>query len=90
MLLLACVLLCNLQFDRLVGVTQPGKEWRHGLAYLEVDGTVLDLHNGVLFELAIERMKVVVSGFRAIILEVVPVEMVVVDERAIEHDAAMK
>src|SRR5215471_13227157 len=34
-------------------------------------------------------MEVIVGGFGAIVLQIVPVEMVVVDEGAIEDDAAM-
>ena len=35
-------------------------------------------------------MKVVVGGFGAIILQIVPIEMMVVDEGAIEDDAAVR
>ncbi len=40
-------------------------------------------------ELAVERMKDVVGGAGAVGLGIAPVEMVVVDEGAIEHDAAV-
>src|SRR6266567_5220880 len=35
-------------------------------------------------------MKIVVGGFRAIVFQIAPVEMVVVNEGAIEDDAAMR
>ena len=90
MALLAGVLLRDLQFDGLVGVVQAGEERRDRLAHLEVDGAVLDLDDDVGLELAVERMEVVVAGAGAVGLEVVPVEVMVVDEAAIENDAAVR
>ena len=53
-------------------------------------GPCLDLDDDVRFELAVEGVEVVVAGAGAIGLEVVVVEVVVVDEAAIEHDAAVR
>src|SRR5580692_5205478 len=66
------------------------EEWRCGFANLEVDGTVFDLNDDVRFEFAIEGVKVVVTGAGAVGLEVVIVEVIVVDEAAIEDEAAMR
>ena len=44
----------------------------------------------VVGELAVERMEVVVGGFGAIVLGIVPIHFVVVDEAAIEQDAAVR
>ena len=66
------------------------KRGRHGLADLEVDGAVLDLDDYIGLELAVEGAEVVVAGAGAVGLEVVPVEVIVVDEAAIKHDAAMR
>ena len=91
MALLAGVLLRDLQFDGLRWyVGSAAKSGRDGLANLEVDGAVLDLDDDIRFELAVEGVEVVVARAGAVGFEVVPVEMVVVDEAAIEHDAAMR
>ena len=70
--------------------SQPGEERRHRLAHLEINRAVLDLHDYVVVELAVERMKIVVRRFGAIVLQVAPVEMMVVDERAVKNHAAMR
>jgi hypothetical protein len=44
----------------------------------------------VIVELAIERVKNVIRSPRAIGLGIVPVQMVVVDKRPVESDAAMR
>ena len=87
--LLAGVLLGDLQFDGLAGVAEGGEERGDGLADLEVDGAVLDLDDDVGLELAVEVVEVVVAGAGAIGFEIVPVEVVVVDEAAVEDDAAV-
>src|SRR5256885_5878464 len=51
---------------------------------------MLDLDDDVVFELAVERMKIVVGSFGAVVLGIAPVEMMVVDESAIKHDAVMR
>ena len=90
MTLLAGVLLRDLQFDGLVGMPQRGKQRGDGLADLEVDGTVFDLDDHVAVEFAVEGVEVVIAGARAIGLEVIPVEMIVVDEAAVEHHAPVR
>ena len=62
---------------------------RGGFANLEIDGAVLDLNHGVVVELAVEGMEVVVGGAGAVVVGVLPVHVVVVDEAAIEEQAAM-
>ncbi len=69
---------------------QRGEERRDRLAHLEVDGPMLDLDDDVRLEGAVERVEVVIAGASAIGLEVVPVEVIVVDEAAIEHDSAVR
>src|SRR5213075_2849950 len=88
--LLAEVLLSDLELDRLAGVLERGEERGCGLADLEVDGAVLDLDNDVRFQLAVEGVEVVVAGAGAVSFEIVPVEVVVVDEAAIEDEAAVR
>src|ERR1035437_4688292 len=87
--LLACVLLCDLQLDRLVGVRECGEEWAYRFAHLKVDRSVLDLHDDVVVELAVERVEVVVACAGPVGLHVVPVEMMVVDEATVEDHATM-
>ena len=88
--LLADVFLRDLELDGLVGFLEPAEERRDGLAHLEIDGAVLDLDDDVVVELAVERMEVVVGGAGAVVLGIAPVEVVVVDEGAIEDDAAVR
>ena len=91
MTLLAGVLLSDLEFNGLVGVWKSSHEERaHGLAHLKVDGTVLDLHDDVRVKFTVERVEVVVACAGAVGFQVVPIEMIVVDEAAIEDDAAMR
>ena len=52
---LADVLLRDLQLDRLVGLLERAEERRRRLADLEIDRPVLDLHDDVVVELAVER-----------------------------------
>ena len=51
---------------------------------------MLDLDDDVRLEFAVEGMEVVVAGAGAISFHVAPVEMMVVDEAAVEHDAAVR
>src|SRR5580693_5095612 len=88
--LLAGVLLGDLQLDGFVGFLEPGEQRRRRFACLEVDRSVFDLNDDVVVELSVERMKMVVSGVRPIILWPTPVEMMVVDKCAIEDDAVVR
>src|SRR5215472_14028316 len=90
MLLLAGVFLCDLEFDRFVAAAQSGKQRRRRFAHLKINRSVLDLDDGVVIELAIKRMKIVVGGLGAVVFQIAPVEMVVIDEGAIENDASMR
>ena len=87
--LLAGVLLRDLDFHGLVGLREAGEERRDGLAGLEVDGAFLGLDDDVGSELAVEGMEDVVGGAGAVGFGVVPVEVMVVDEGAVENDAAV-
>ena len=69
---------------------ESAEERRDGLAGLEVDGAFLGLDDDVGRELAVERMEDVVGGAGAVGLGVVPVEVMVVDEGAVENDAAVR
>ena len=86
---LAHVFLGDLQLDGFVGFVEAGEERRNGLADLEIDGAVFDLDDDVVGELAVEGMEDVVGGAGAVGFDVVPVEMMVVDEGAVEDDAAV-
>ena len=88
--LLAEVFLRDLQLDRLVGFRESAEQRRGGLADLEVDRAVLDLDDDVVEELAVERVEVVVGGLGAVVLGILPIHFVVVDEAAIEQDAAVR
>ncbi len=88
--LLAGVLLRDLDLHGLAGLREAAEEGRDGLAGLEVDGAFLGLDDDVGRELAVERMEDVVGGAGAVGLGVVPVEVVVVDEGAVENDAAVR
>ncbi len=68
---------------------EAGEERRDGLAGLEVDGAFLDLDDDVGEELAVEGVEDVVGGAGAVGFGVVPVEVVVVDEGAVEDDAVV-
>ena len=68
---------------------ESAEERRDGFAHLEVDGAFLGLDDDVGCELAVERMKDVVGGASAVGFGIAPVEVVVVDESAIEDDAAV-
>ena len=81
---LADVFLRDLQLDGLVGVFQRAEQRRRGFAHLEIDGAVLDLHDHVVVELAVQRLEIVVGGAGAVVLRIVPIHVMVVDEAAIE------
>ena len=86
---LAGVLLGDLQLDGLLAFRQRAEQGRDGFPHLEIDGTVLDLNQGVVVELAVEGMEVVVGGAGAVVVGVLPVHVVVVHEAAIEEQATV-
>ncbi len=57
---------------------------------MKIDGAVLDLDDDVGIELAVERLEIVVSGAGAVVLQVAPIHVVVVDEAAIKEQAAVR
>ena len=87
---LAEVLLRDLQFDRLIGFLQRAEQGRGRFAHLKIDGAVFDLHDHVVVELAVERLEVVVGGAAAVVLRIGPIGVMVVDEAAIEEQAAVR
>src|SRR5438067_7676046 len=89
MLLLAGVFLRDLEFYRLVRAGEPGEQRRGRLTNLEIDGAIFDLVDGVVVEMTIERVEIVICSFSTVVLQVAPVEVVVVDEGAIEDDASV-
>ena len=82
---LSHVFLSDLQLDSFLSFRQRAEERGRGLADLEIDGAVLNLHDGVAIELTVERVEVIVSGAGAVVLEITPVRMVVVDEASVEE-----
>lgn len=88
--LLAGVLLGGLDLNGDVAVRKVGEEGAYGLAGLEVDGAFLDLDDDIGFELAVVTNEVVDTGAGAIGFGIVPVEVIVVDEAAIEDDAVVR
>jgi hypothetical protein len=87
--LLAGVFLRDLQLDADVRVFQAAKQWRHRFAHLKVDRTILDLYDYIFIKFAVQGMKDIVGGFGPVVFQVRPIEMVVVDEGAVEDDSAM-
>src|ERR671925_1541437 len=88
--LLSQVFLGDLQFNGLVGFLKATQKGRRRLAHLKIDGAVLDLDDDVVIELAIERMKNVVSGPGSVIFGIAPVKMMVVHKRTIHDNAAVR
>ena len=68
---------------------KAGEERRNRLAGLEVDGALFGLDNDVGGEFAVEGMEDVVGCAGAVGFGVAPVEVVVVDEAAVEDDASV-
>src|SRR6266851_42720 len=87
--LLPGVFLGDLQFDGLIGIRHCTEQRRRRLAHLEIYWAVLDLDNDILTKLSIERMEVVVGGAGAISFGISPVQMMVVNEGAVEQDSVM-
>ena len=48
------------------------------------------MNDYVVLELAVERVEIVVSRCGAVVLQVAPVEVVVVDEGAVKNDSAVR
>src|ERR1039458_794956 len=69
---------------------QAGEQRGSRFAHLEIDWTILNLNDDVVVEGAVEGMEIVVGRFRAIVFQFVPVEVMVVNKRSIEHDAAVR
>ncbi len=89
MALLAGVFLGDFDFHGLAGLAEAGEEGRDGLAGLEVDGAFLGLDDDVGKELAVEGVEGVVGGAGAVGFGVAPIEVVVVDEGAVEDYAVV-
>src|SRR5689334_17153752 len=87
--LLAGIFLGNLKLDRLIGFMQAAEQRRCRFANLKIDGAVFNLDDHIIFKPSIQRMKYVKSGAGAIILPIGPVQVMVVDKRAIENDSAV-
>jgi len=79
MALLAEVFLGDLKLDGFIGLVKIGKQGRCRFPYLEINGSMLDLDDDVVVELAVERLKNFNRCFGAVGLSVMPVEMMVVD-----------
>src|SRR5262245_7087041 len=90
MALLACILLRNLEFNRLVRSLERAKQGRGWFAHLKIYRPMLDLKHDVVVEPPIERVHVVVSGASPVVLWVAPVHLVVVHKPAIKDDAAVR
>ncbi len=90
MVLLTSVFLRDLKLDRFVSFFEAAEEGRDRFARLEVDWAMLDLDDDVVFELAVEWMKIVVGSFGAVVFGIAPVEVMIVDESTIKHDAMMR
>ena len=88
--LLARVFLRDLQLDGLICFFQSAEERRDRFAYLEVNRPMLDLDDHVVVELAVERMEIVVRSLCAIVLGIRPIEMMVVNKRAIKNDSVVR
>ena len=88
--LLPGVFLRDLQFNALVRFLQPAKKWRDRFAGLEINGPIFDLDDDVVVELSVERMKNVVRCASAIIFRIAPIQVMVVNERPIEKNSAVR
>jgi hypothetical protein len=79
------VLLRDLQLEREPGARHRPEERVEGLARLEVEGAVLDLHHDVVPEFPVERLELVVG-----LVHAVHGRHHLVDERPPHHDAAVR
>ena len=89
-LLLPGVLLGHLHLDREAGAGHRADHGGDRLASLEVHRAVLDLHDHVLVEAAVQRGEVIVRGARPVGAPIAPVLVVVVDEGPPEHLPAVR
>src|SRR5207245_1228129 len=80
----------NLQLNRLICLQHCAEQRRGWLAYLEVDWPVLNLDDDIVVELAVEGMEVVVGGASAVSFRITPVQVMVVNEGAVEQDSGMR
>jgi hypothetical protein len=71
--LVAEIFLGDLQLDGHVCVSERREERGRGFADLKVDGTVLDLHDDVVVELAVEFLEELDSGVGSVAVPVCPV-----------------
>ena len=65
---------------------KPANRGDDRFAHLEINRPVLDLDDGIVVEGAIERMEIIIGRFRPIVFQVAPIEVMVVDESAVEDD----
>ena len=84
------ILLRDLQLDRLARLVECSEQRRSRLAHLKIDGTVLDLDDDVVVELAVKSVEIVVRRASAIVLRIAPIHVVVVNKAAIENQAAVR
>src|SRR5699024_11692801 len=89
-LLLARVLLGDLQLDREAGGGHRTDHGGDGLTGLKVQRAVLDLHDHVVVEAPVQWCEMIISGTGAVSGPVAPVLTVVVDEGAPEHFPAVR
>lgn len=88
MSLLTEILLGDFELNRRVSMEQVCKQRRCRLPDLEVDWSVLDLHNHVVVELAIQRLEEIDRGICPIGSPVTLVELVV-NKRPKQYVSAM-
>src|SRR5690348_6939084 len=88
--LLAEVFLRDLQFDGFICFLEAAEERGGGFAHLEINRPVFDLDDYIVVKFAVKRMKDVVSRASAIVFEITPVEMMVIDKGPVKNDAVMR
>ncbi|MNC31270.1 hypothetical protein D3C75_795850 [compost metagenome] len=88
--LLTSILLGYLKLDYLIGALHRSEQWRHWLPNLEIHRSVLDLQEYIIPELAIQRLKVIISRPRTIRRAVPPVLHAVIDKAAPNDKSAMR
>ena len=79
-----------MQLDGFVCFLKRAEKRRSGFAHLEIDGAIFDLQNYIGIKLAVEIMEIIVGGAGAVVFQIVPVEVMVVNESAIEQQAAVR
>src|SRR5207245_5579388 len=88
--LLSGVLLRDLQLDDLARSRHCPEERRGGLAHLKINRTVFDLDDDSVFKLSVERTEVVVRGPGAVGFWIAPIQVMVVNESAVEENSVMR